>query len=177
MIVSIRLLSSEDNPSSWAFRVLTSGDLDQDGVPYQINDERLRRALLGNESHDTVLVSSVARVALYDERDLAQALGARELARRRGTTQTDSLYATFEDASDRIGIDFTGLFSGSSAFDQSPGGLKRLSDSIDRWTSGDTEVQSDGTVGSGSLFEETDEPKAVRFIVDAYSGELLEVIR
>jgi type II secretory pathway pseudopilin PulG len=166
-----------DDASSWAFRVLTSGDLDQDGTPYQVNDERLRRALLGNESHDTVLVSNVSRVALYDERDLAQALGARELSRRRGSTQTGSLYATYADAGNAIGIDFSGLFGGASAFDASPGGQKRLVESIDRWINGDTDRNGDGTVGNNVLFESTDEPKAVRFLVDAYSGELLEVTR
>ncbi len=166
-----------DDVASWARRVIMTGDLDQDGTPFQMNDERLRRALLGNESHDTVLVRDVARVALYDERDLAQALGAKQLSRRRGTTQTNSLYADYEDAGRRIRFDFDGLFDAVSAFDATPSGQQKLRDSIDRWINGDTDRNSDGTVGDGVLFEEEDEPLAMRFIVDAYSGELVEVTR
>lgn len=165
-----------ESVSAWAQRVLTTGDLDQDGASYQIDDEKLRRALVGNESLDTVLVEDVARLALYDERDLAQAVGARELSRRRGTQQTDSLYAAHAD-SDTIGIDFAGLFEAGSPFDRSPAGQKKLRDSIDRWVSGDTNRNNDGTVGNGTLFEEADEPLAQRFIVDAFSGQLIEVTR
>ena len=175
-----------DNAASWARRIIMTGDLDQDGSPFQMNDERLRRALLGNESHDTVLVRGVARVALYDERDLAQALGARQLSRRAGTPQTYSLYAKYDEtgtdpARQRITIDFQGLFEDSPAFDASPAGQKRLRESIDRWINGDTNRMSDGTVGDNFLFGEgpqgEDEPLALRFIVDAYSGELVEVTR
>jgi len=165
-----------ESVSAWAQRVLTTGDLDQRNGPYQMDDERLRRALIGNESLDTVLLQDVARIALYDERDLAQAMGARELSRRRGTAQTDSLYAAYPE-NERIGIDFQGLFEAGSAFDASPAGLRRLRDSIDRWIGGDTNRNSDGTVGNGTLFEDEDEPLAQRFIVDAFSGELIEVTR
>ena len=163
-----------DDVASWARRVIMTGDLDQDGMPFQINDERLRRVLLGNESLDTVLVSNVSRLALYDERDLAQALGARQLSRRRGTPQTSSLYGMYDrDDSVRrnITIDFEGLFP-----DGSPD-TADLRASIDNWISGDTEQLGVGLVGNNELFQETDEPLAMRFIVDAYSGKLVEVTR
>jgi type II secretory pathway pseudopilin PulG len=166
-----------DDVAMWARRVLVTGDLNLNGTPYEMADEDLRRAILGNESHDTVLVRDVARVALYDERDLAQALGARQLSRRRGTTQTNSLYADYDDAGRRISVDFTGLFPDAVAFNSSPSGQQNLRDSIDRWINGDTDRNNNGTVGDGVLFEETDEPLALRFIVDAYSGELVEVTR
>jgi Tfp pilus assembly protein FimT len=170
-----------DDVAMWARRVLVTGDLNLNGTPYEIADEELRRAILGNESHDTVLVRDVARVALFDERDLAQALGARQLSRRRGTTQTNSLYADYDDAGRRISVDFTGLFPDGVAFNSSPAGQQSLRESIDRWINGDTNRMSDGTVGDRFLFgagpQGDDEPLALRFIVDAYSGELVEVTR
>ncbi|RMH11653.1 MAG: hypothetical protein D6695_08750 [Planctomycetota bacterium] len=172
-----------DDLFSWALRVVTEADLDGDGNPYQPSDTRERQKLVGNQSHDTVLLRDVSRLALYDERELARALGARELSRRRGTEQTGSLYATFEDGGGRISIDFEGLFEDGSPFDDSPAGLRRFRESVDRWIDGDTNVNNDGTIGNGILFEdgqtpqERDEPKAVRYLVDPYSAELREVTR
>lgn len=174
-----------ESATAWAHRVLTTGDLTQDGLAYQLNDEELRRELIGNESFDTVLVQDVARIALYDERDLAAALGARQLDRRRGTEQTNSIYAAFEDARG-ISIDYEGLFEEGPPFADNANGHERLRESIDRWINGDTDRNDDGTVGDGTLFDvddpdsaenEGDEPAAMRFIVDAFSGELIEVTR
>lgn len=166
---------------AWARRVVTTGDLDGQGGPGTTNDERLRRALIGNESLDTVLVSDVSRLALYDERELASALGAEQLDRRRsGRKNTGSLYAAVGDANSSargIEIDYDGLFPGHPTFNQTPAGKSALRQSIDNWIDGDTNRNSNGTIGNGILFEEQDEPKALRFLVDPYTGELTEVVR
>lgn len=173
-----------DDLRSWALRVVNDGDLDGAGGPNTINDERLRRALIGNESLDTVLISDVSRIALYDERELGRALGAAQLDRRSaGLKNSGSIYAAFGGATRRISIDYEGLFAGNQSFQPTPAGTMALRQSIDNWIDGDTNRNSNGTVGNGVLFEGPessqgpDEPQAVRYLVDPYSGELTEVVR
>ncbi|MCL4220632.1 MAG: prepilin-type N-terminal cleavage/methylation domain-containing protein [Phycisphaerales bacterium] len=175
-----------ENLVSWGRRVVSEPDLNGNGLPYEVNDERLRRALIGNQSLDTVLVSDVSRVALYDERDLASALGASQMSRRGGGKDTGSLYEAYDATSGNIAIDYEGLFTGNSAFSASSAGQANLRDSIDRWIDGDTNRVGTATnfvLGNGVLFEGpeslggADEPKALRYLVDPYSGELTEVAR
>lgn len=166
-----------DDAYGWARRVLTEADLLGNGQLYQGADEAERRRLIGNLSHDTVLVRDVSRVALYNETELLRALGARDLSRRRaGRTNTGSMYASHADVGS-IAIDFDGLFEQNSPFNASPAGLGRLRQSINRWIDGDTTKNADGTIGNGVFYEQTDEPIAMRYWVDTYSGELTEVRR
>lgn len=175
-----------ENLVSWGRRVVNEPDLSGNGVPYELNDARLRRALIGNLSLDTVLVSDVSRVALYDERDLASALGANQLSRRGAGKDTGSLYKTYDPTSGLIAIDYERLFNTGSAFSASSAGQANLRDSVDRWIDGDTNRVGTATnfvLGNGVLFEGpqssagADEPKALRYLVSPYAGELTEVAR
>lgn len=175
-----------ENLVSWARRVVNEPDLSGNGVPYELDDARLRRALIGNQSLDTVLVSDVSRVALYDERDLASALGASQMSRRGGGRDTGSLYKAYDPTNGSIAIDYEGLFTGNSAFSASNAGQANLRDSIDCWIEGDTNRVGSGNnfvLGNGIMFEGpeatggADEPKALRYLVNPYSGELTEVAR
>lgn len=176
-----------DDLRSWALRVVHDPDLDGNGTPYQLTDQRRRRVLVGNESLDTVLLSDVSLVTLYDERELVSALGGAQLTRREaGSADTGSLYKAFDPTSGKIEVDFEGLLARNASFTATPAGFKNLRDSIDNWIDGNTNrVGGPGsfTVGNQTLFDGKDhpdgpdEPKALRYVVDPYSGELTEVIR
>lgn len=176
-----------DDLRAWASRVVNDPDLNGNGVPYQVADQRLRRAVIGNESLDTVLLSDVSQVALYDERELVGALGGSQLTRREaGSVDTGSLYKEFDPAAGLIQVDFEGLLARNAAFTASSAGYQSLRSSVDNWIDGNTNRMGNAnsfTLGNPTLFDGPDhtdgpdEPKALRYVVDPFSGELTEVIR
>lgn len=165
------------DPARWAVRVI-GADMDGDGVPWAVSaraaDEDLieRSELLGNRSMDTILVKPVTRLALYERKALAQAIGMSRLNR-----ETASLYTPFNPDSPRaeIAID-------RSLFDPDFSDTERIRRNINAWISGDTAPISGGVVGDGEIILDQDDPDADKpaarlFVVGQYSGELREVVR
>jgi hypothetical protein len=66
---------------AWARDLIERQDIDGDGLTGESDpaERELRRALIGNYSHDTVLAEPVSRIALFRMTDLAQGLFARGL--------------------------------------------------------------------------------------------------
>ncbi|MFI4896249.1 MAG: prepilin-type N-terminal cleavage/methylation domain-containing protein [Phycisphaerales bacterium JB059] len=141
-----------EDTRTWAMRVLG-----------RTSDEATVAQLLGNNSNDTVLVKSVNRLALYDERELARGIGGRV------NQETGSIYEPY-DVADRISFDRT-LF-GNAPADQ----IRR---NINAWIAGDTGGGPGGP--SGNIFDgaidEEDEPRAKLFTLQGYTGELTEIER
>ncbi len=122
-------------------------------------DEILR--LLGNNSNDTVLVKSVNRLALYDERRLARGIGGRV------NQSTGSIYETYRSNS-RISFDQS-LFNGADT-DQ----IRR---NINAWIDGDTSGGPGGPLGDiyDDRIDENDSPESKLFTLQGYTGELTEI--
>jgi len=113
--------------------------------------------LLGDASNDTVLCKSVSRLALYDERRLAGALGGRLNA------QTGSIYEAY-DQNQRIAFD-EALFPNRN--------IEQIRVGINNWINGDT---NNDLAGDG-VIDENDAPDSRLFLLHGYSGDLTEVTR
>lgn len=161
--IRLRVDRSEDL-IRWTKGILTSAPFNaQSGrplsPPYRTNQDGGRPVYVGIESNDTVLVKPVTRIAVYDERRLAQQIGARGLNR-----ETRSIYRPFDPqgAGDRqIGYD-TQLFQGGVDYDN-------IRERINAWIEGDTNFDEE--------INDDDEPQARLYLVRPLSGELTEVIR
>lgn len=141
----------------WASRVISSSDLSGDGFSYRQNDFDLRTQLIGNASNDTILVKPVTRLALYDERKLALGIGARGL-----NEITNSLYlpADQEDSDAMIEFDME-LFTTLNE--------DQVLERINQWVDGDTNFDD--------RFDLDDEPESRMYLIQSYTGELMEVLR
>ncbi|MFG0244481.1 MAG: Tfp pilus assembly protein FimT/FimU [Phycisphaerales bacterium JB052] len=145
----------------WATRVLSSPDVNGDGLAYGNDDEQLREQLIGTASNDTILVKPVSRVALYDERDLVLGIGARGL-----NTETQSIYLPHDQNQRDVDIQFdTTLFDTSNEADI----VRR----IDQWINGNTTY----TANNDLVIDFEDEPLSRLYLVQSYTGELKEVLR
>ncbi|HCT44112.1 MAG TPA: hypothetical protein DF699_02730, partial [Phycisphaerales bacterium] len=145
----------------WATRVLSSPDVNGDGLAYGNDDEQLREQLIGTASNDTILVKPVSRVALYDERDLVLGIGARGL-----NTETQSIYLPHDQNDRNVNIQFdTSLFDTSNEAEI----VRR----IDQWINGNTTYTTDNDL----VIDFEDEPLSRLYLVQSYTGELKEVLR
>jgi len=91
-----------ENLETWARGILRRSELNGDNIVNNI-DGTIRRALLGNYSHDTVLARPVTRLALFRRLEMARGLAATRL-----DPATDSIYAPMEEDEDepiRFAID------------------------------------------------------------------------
>lgn len=152
-----------ENLADWARSIVRSQPVGPDRrplpPPYRVGDPRdVRSSLIGLSSNDTVLVKPVTRVAVYDERRMATAIGARRL-----NPDTNSLYLPVEpgDGAQDIGFDLS-LF-------RDPVSVDELRVRINRWMDGDTDNDDD--------IDEEDEVEARLYIVRQATGELAEVLR
>ena len=142
----------------WANRIVLSSDLNGNNNAYGRDDNELRQMLIGNVSNDTILVKPVSRIALYDERRLGLAVGARGL-----NTTTQSLYQGADQTDRDTEIEFDmALFSNGISEDD-------LLVQINQWVNGDTNFDDS--------FDLDDEPESRLYLIQAYTGELLEVLR
>lgn len=151
-----------ENLASWAGGLLAAPPIDSRGQPlrppYTANADGVRLSYIGMSSNDTILIKPVTRVAVFDERRLAQDVGARRL-----NGETNSLYEPVPAGSGPADIELDeSLFA--SGFD--PNQMRRR---INRWIEGDT--NDDG------LIDENDEPQARIFLLRPGTGELAEVLR
>ncbi|MEZ6242931.1 MAG: type II secretion system protein [Phycisphaerales bacterium] len=155
--------TSRSAPTAWE-RVDWAEDIDTwtartlgrfTGLPANQQDELYR--LLGDASNDTVLCKSVTRLALYDERHLAQALGGSL------NTRTGSIYEAYEQHR-RIAFD-EALFPNRN--------IEQIRVGINNWINGDT---NNDLAGDG-VIDENDEPDSRLFLLQGYSGDLTEVTR
>jgi prepilin-type N-terminal cleavage/methylation domain-containing protein len=127
-------------------QLLAKPDVDRSGGADQQDDEA-RRALIGDESSDSILARPVTELALYREQSLASALGARGVNR-----VTGSLYGDATGVPQEPKIDFT-LF---------PGGISasEVAQNTNLWITGKLRV--------GTEFVESD---AKVFAMDRYLGQ------
>jgi hypothetical protein len=152
-----------ENLAEWASSIVRSQPVDANRRPlppgFRVNDRAdVRGSLIGLSSNDTVLVKPVTRVAVYDERRMARAIGARRL-----NPDTNSLYLPVAPGSGSRDIEFdTSLFSDSVD-------AVEIRIRINQWMNGDT--NNDGQI------DEEDEVEARVYIVRQASGELAEVLR
>lgn len=153
-----------DSINRWAIRVIQASDLDGDNNAYRNSDFSLRELLIGNASHDTILVKGVSRLALYEETVLARDLGARGVNPITGTIYDD--YPQDDSEAD-IEIDDT-LW-------QTYPGDDTLRTRINQWIEGDT--NGDGVIQFSDDPEESDSPVARLYLIQPYSGELQEIFR
>lgn len=139
-----------DDTRKWGVRTLGRGQIE----PFEAE-------VLSNNSYDTVLVKSVNRLALYDERRLARGIGGRL------NSDTGTVYETF-GANQRISFDQT-LFGGATA-DQ----IRR---NINAWIEGDTSGGPGGPAGDifDGVIDENDTPESAMFTLQGYTGELTEI--
>ncbi len=138
--------------------------------PYRSNADPGRPVYIGIDSNDTVLVKPVTRIAVYDERRLAQSLGARGLNAATGTIYDDI-------APDAAGTDAVIRFD--QALFRDGFNADTIRENINRWIEGDTNL--DGQIGGdpddlpGDL--QPDEPQARLYLIRPLTGELTEVLR
>lgn len=146
-----------DDLLAWATRVLNTPDLTGEGLAFGADDAALREQLIGTASNDTVLVKPVTRVALYDERKLALAVGARGV-----NPVTNTIYQAHDQGDRDVNIMYDStLFDSFNADD--------IRDEINMWIDGDTNF--DGQ------FDLDDEPESRIYLIQAYTGDLKEVLR
>lgn len=151
-----------ENLASWASGLLAAPPIDSRGQPlrppYTSNADSVRLSYIGMSSNDTILVKPVTRVAVYDERRLARAMGARRL-----NGETNSLYMPVEPGSGggQIRIDES-LFSGGVDANQ-------IREKINQWIEGNTNFDQQ--------IDENDEPEARIYLLRPGTGELAEVLR
>lgn len=142
----------------WANRIVLSSDLNGNNNAYGRDDSELRQMLIGNVSNDTILVKPVSRIALYDERRLGIAVGARGL---NATTQSLYQEADQNDRDAEIEFDMALFTNGINE--------NELLEQINQWVNGDTNFDDS--------FDLDDEPESRLYLIQAYTGELLEVLR
>lgn len=146
-----------DDLEVWANRVIGSSNLTGDNIAYGNDDDALRFSLLGNGSNDTILVKPVTRMALYDERKLAIAVGARGV-----NLVTQTLYKPADQDNSNTKIEFdSALFA---SFNDSV-----LLEKINQWIDGDTNFDNS--------LDLDDEPESRIFLIQPYTGEIQEVLR
>jgi Tfp pilus assembly major pilin PilA len=160
-----------DSVNRWALRIIQATDLDGDNGAYRNADFALRELLIGNASHDTILVKGVSRLALYEESALARDLGARGVNATTGTIYDD--YPQ-DDSTAPIEID--------DALWQTYPGDDELRVLINRWIEGDTNGNPSGPGGDGIIRfsddpELSDNPVSRLYLIQPYSGELQEIFR
>lgn len=149
-----------ENLAAWAQGLIAAGPFGANGrpltPPFQPVDDNVRLSYIGLASNDTVLVKPVARIAVYDERQMGRDIGARRL-----NNETNSVFRPFTPAAGGdIGLD-PELFNGSV-----PNNIRRR---INAWIEGDTNFDEE--------FNEQDQPQARIFLVRPSTGELTEVLR
>lgn len=143
----IQPIEQAQDLKAWAVRALISSGLTEDD----------RRALIGNESSDTVLARPVTDIALYRERRLAQMLQLRNLNR-----DTNSIYAR----DDNPEVD-TSLFRDSTLASN----RVDLETRITQWMEGRLALESRREAGTAL------EADSAVYTVGSYFGELVEVVR
>jgi prepilin-type N-terminal cleavage/methylation domain-containing protein len=155
-----------ENLAAWAQGMIEANPFDLNGrplnPPYTQVNENARLSFIGVASNDTVLVKPVTRVAVYDERRMASAIGARRL-----NPETNSLYRPYDPASPGLIAIDTSLFPQSPSEDE-------IRTRINRWVEGDTTGENgvpDGTI------DDADVPEARLFLLQPVTGELAEVLR
>ena len=127
--------------------------------PYRTQSFDAILPFIGIQSNDTVLLKPVTRFAVYDERRMAQDIGARSL-----NAATGSLYAPVAadgSGDDAIRYDETLFRSGSDS--------DEIRERVNAWIEGDTNF--DGEIN------DDDEPQARLYLIRPLSGELVEVLR
>lgn len=150
----------------WGIRMLLASDTNSDGQHWDLQDQYDRALFMGNISHDTVLVKAVTRLALYNEKELAQDIGARGLNRI-----TDTIYRDYDQTNSQSEIEFD-----DTLWDMYPGDAQvvRL---INQWIEGDTngdgQISFDLADSQGRL----DEPRSRLYLISPYTGQLQEVLR
>ncbi len=127
--------------------------------PYNTQSFDSTLAYIGIQSNDTVLVKPVTRFAVYDERRLAQDIGARSLNPVTGTLY--SPVAADGSGDDAIRYD-EGLFRDGFNNDE-------VRDRINAWIEGDTNFDQE--------INDEDAPQARLYLVRPLTGELVEVLR
>jgi prepilin-type N-terminal cleavage/methylation domain-containing protein len=166
-----------DDAQAWLNRVLTTADVNSDGV-VDATDPSYRLWAAGNFSNDTVLAGTVSRLAIFEEDKLTGGLGASGLNR-----ETGSLYLPIAEEG-RIAFDMS-LFADSAVITD-PEDVRL---GITRWIQGDTNFVEVGfansdTDGDGSIYGDAetanasaDQPVARIYFVHPGTGELTEVAR
>ena len=184
-----------DNAVEWTNRVLETLVIDETATSYvPLRDESLRVTLIGNYSNDTVLAGSVARLAVFEDRDLAAGLGATGL-----NQETNSLYAPIsrdgriQFDEELFDADATTLYSSAVPGASSPV-QQGIAFGITRWIQGDTNFLEYPTPSfdadpdsNGSVYNDAevpgaggapaDEPLAKIYFIHPGTGELTEVSR
>ncbi len=155
-----------DNIHRWGVRMTSASDVNSDGQHWSTTDLLERSLWMGNVSHDTVLVKAVTRIALYNETDLANDLGARGVNRI-----TRTIYKDYDQLDSDAEIEFD--------LELWPTNTPTADDiriAINRWIEGDT--NGDGRISfdpdNSALL---DEPRSRLFLIGSYSGKLQEVLR
>ncbi len=141
-----------EDTRTWAVRTLG-----------RLSSQSIEEEVLSANSNDTVLVKSVNRLALYDERRLARGIGGRI------NQDTGSIYEPYL-RNDRISFDRTLL--GNAQLDQ----IRR---NVNAWIDGDTGGGPGGPGGDiyDGQIDEQDSPEAALFTIQGYTGELTEIER
>jgi len=123
--------------------------------------QSLEAEILSNNSNDTVLVKSVNRLALYDERRLARGLGGRL------NQDTGTIYEAY-DANQGISFDRTQFANAS---------LDQIRRNINAWIEGDTSGGPGGPTADifDGQIDEDDSPDSAMFTLQGYTGELTEI--
>ncbi|MEO1583645.1 MAG: prepilin-type N-terminal cleavage/methylation domain-containing protein [Planctomycetota bacterium] len=140
-VANIEDLAEADDLEIWAKRLLSRADA----------DDRQRR-VLGNESVHTILVGPVTELALYEERELARAIGARGVNRESGTV--------FLPTGDLVEVD-RAVYADS---------YRRLTQFASQWIEGRLDVVDAGVADVGDA-------QARLFAVNAFFGDLVEINR
>lgn len=152
---SLRVDRAEDL-RRWANRVLATPDVDGDGDA-DVTDDRLRRTLLGDASGDTVLARPVTQLAMYEEEQLAAALGVR-LDPDTRTIYAGPPRAASETAQPRPWL--PRLVDGTAV----------TSENITRWVQGNTNLNTRYPPA-----DVEDQPVARVFTVDRFLGGVREI--
>ncbi|MEM1071629.1 MAG: prepilin-type N-terminal cleavage/methylation domain-containing protein [Planctomycetota bacterium] len=154
---NIELIGETDDLELWARRVVSSLSADLIGADASegLAERDGRRLVLGDDSPHTVLASPVGELALYLERELARAVGARGVNRDSG-----SVYLPGPDADGVAGLD-------DSVYD---GDLPTLAVNASKWFEGRL-VAAD--IGGRVPID----PTARLFTVNAYFADLVEITR
>lgn len=156
-----------DNLHRWSVRMLEASDTNSDGSHWTIQDQYDRALFIGNISHDTILVKAVTRLALYNEQDLARDLGTRGLNQTTGT-----IYQAYDQDNSESEIEFD-----QNLWDGNYPGDDEVRIAINRWIEGDT--NNDGVISFDDPNDQGnfDTPISRMYLIEPYSGKLVEVMR